>query len=79
MGGSLNLHVRLQGFDMGDHHGHHQQQAVQQEDDNETPAPVVHKHGFHVHTSGDMSNGCQSTGSHYNPKNANHGGPNSLT
>ncbi|KAF8766784.1 Extracellular superoxide dismutase [Cu-Zn] like protein [Argiope bruennichi] len=77
MGGSLNLHVRLQGFDMGDHHGHHQQ-AVQQEDDNQTPAPAVHKHGFHVHASGDLSNGCQSTGSHYNPKNANHGGPNAL-
>jgi len=34
------------------------------------------KHGFHVHTSGDVtSDGCNSTGSHYNPRNAPHGGP----
>lgn len=24
-------------------------------------------HGFHVHEKGDLSNGCLSTGSHYNP------------
>ncbi|XP_050052656.1 superoxide dismutase [Cu-Zn]-like [Dermacentor andersoni] len=34
------------------------------------------KHGFHVHEYGDLSNGCLSTGSHYNPNNKNHGAPN---
>ncbi|GFR27615.1 superoxide dismutase [Trichonephila clavata] len=75
IGGPLNIHVSLRGFDMGDHHGAHQ--SVQQEQDNETPTPV-HKHGFHIHSSGDLSNGCQSTGPHFNPKNANHGGPKAL-
>lgn len=31
-------------------------------------------HGFHIHESGDMSNGCKSMGPHYNPKNKHHGG-----
>jgi Cu-Zn family superoxide dismutase len=30
-------------------------------------------HGFHVHESGDVSNGCDSTGSHYNPDKHSHG------
>lgn len=29
--------------------------------------------GFHIHELGDLSNGCNSTGSHYNPLNKNHG------
>ncbi|KAI9282550.1 copper/zinc superoxide dismutase [Sporodiniella umbellata] len=32
-------------------------------------------HGFHIHEFGDLSNGCASTGSHYNPFNKTHGGP----
>ena len=32
-------------------------------------------HGFHVHECGDLSRGCASTCSHYNPNGKNHGGP----
>ncbi|CCA67654.1 probable superoxide dismutase [Cu-Zn] [Serendipita indica DSM 11827] len=34
------------------------------------------KRGFHVHTFGDLSGGCNSTGTHFNPFNQTHGGPN---
>ncbi|KAG0583716.1 hypothetical protein KC19_3G157800 [Ceratodon purpureus] len=33
------------------------------------------KHGFHIHALGDTTNGCMSTGPHYNPKNLEHGAP----
>ncbi|XP_054164131.1 superoxide dismutase [Cu-Zn]-like [Oppia nitens] len=32
-------------------------------------------HGFHVHQFGDLSNGCMSTGSHFNTNNYTHGAP----
>ncbi|XP_031565495.1 copper chaperone for superoxide dismutase-like [Actinia tenebrosa] len=32
-------------------------------------------HGFHIHEYGDFSNGCNSTGKHFNPENHEHGGP----
>ncbi|XP_066155234.1 superoxide dismutase [Cu-Zn] 5-like isoform X2 [Euwallacea fornicatus] len=32
-------------------------------------------HGFHIHVYGDLSNGCISTGGHFNPKNVSHGAP----
>ena len=32
-------------------------------------------HGFHIHTSGDLSQGCNSLGEHYNPYGSPHGGP----
>ncbi|KAG7443724.1 copper/zinc binding superoxide dismutase, partial [Guyanagaster necrorhizus] len=31
--------------------------------------------GFHVHTSGNLTDGCTSAGEHYNPFNTTHGGP----
>ncbi|ORZ00622.1 superoxide dismutase [Syncephalastrum racemosum] len=34
------------------------------------------KHGIHVHSLGDISGGCNSTGTHWNPRNMTHGGPN---
>lgn len=33
-------------------------------------------HGIHVHECGDLSEGCESVGEHYNPRSSPHGGPN---
>jgi superoxide dismutase, Cu-Zn family len=33
------------------------------------------EHGFHVHQSGDLSDGCASAGGHYNPFGKEHGAP----
>ena len=37
------------------------------------------KHGIHIHEFGDLSDGCTSTGGHYNPLNQTHGGTNNKT
>lgn len=34
-------------------------------------------HGLHIHECGDLSNGCDSVGGHYNPGKTSHGGPDS--
>jgi len=33
------------------------------------------KHGFHIHELGDIGDGCNSVGHHYNPSLIQHGGP----
>jgi len=33
------------------------------------------QHGFHVHGSGDIRDGCKSTGGHFNPYGKSHGAP----
>ena len=33
-----------------------------------------HSHGFHIHESGDLREGCKSCCSHYNPDDSEHGG-----
>ncbi|XP_045163883.2 superoxide dismutase [Cu-Zn]-like [Mercenaria mercenaria] len=35
----------------------------------------IRRLGFHVHVKGDLSDGCRSMGSHYNPLSTVHGGP----
>lgn len=37
--------------------------------------PPNTKHGFHVHTAGDLRNGCTSLCSHWNPYGSFHGAP----
>ncbi|KAL8463758.1 hypothetical protein ACS0TY_033636 [Phlomoides rotata] len=32
-------------------------------------------HGFHIHSLGDTTNGCNSTGPHFNPLKKDHGSP----
>lgn len=36
-----------------------------------------HKHGFHIHQYGDLSDGCESMCAHFNPYGKTHGGPDS--
>eukprot|EP01126_Amoeba_proteus_P006408 TRINITY_DN12241_c0_g2_i3.p1 TRINITY_DN12241_c0_g2~~TRINITY_DN12241_c0_g2_i3.p1 ORF type:complete len:152 (-),score=26.29 TRINITY_DN12241_c0_g2_i3:107-562(-) len=33
------------------------------------------KHGFHIHAYGDLTGGCATTGSHFNPHGKTHGAP----
>ncbi|KAL4190841.1 hypothetical protein AMTRI_Chr07g26730 [Amborella trichopoda] len=55
--------------------------TLTQEDDGPTTVNVritgltPGKHGFHLHEFGDTTNGCMSTGAHFNPKKLTHGAP----
>ena len=40
--------------------------------------PKNAKLGFHIHEAGDITDGCKSACSHFNPFNSIHGGPNSI-
>lgn len=40
---------------------------------NITGTTASSKYGLHIHTYGDMTNGCTTLGAHYNPKNKTHG------
>jgi len=33
------------------------------------------RHGFHIHTLGNLANGCKSAAGHFNPENKEHGAP----
>ncbi|XP_076335688.1 uncharacterized protein LOC143238926 [Tachypleus tridentatus] len=62
---TLHIHVRVHGFNVSRHEdGHH-------------PGSSSHQHGFHVHTRGDLSDGCQSTGPIFNPTDGHHNGSSS--
>ncbi|XP_021724415.1 superoxide dismutase [Cu-Zn], chloroplastic-like isoform X2 [Chenopodium quinoa] len=55
--------------------------TLTQEDDGPTTVNVritgltPGKHGFHLHEFGDTTNGCMSTGPHFNPNKMTHGAP----
>eukprot|EP00250_Pteridium_aquilinum_P004006 c14260_g1_i1 orf=194-808(+) len=55
--------------------------SLTQEDDGPTTVKVKitgltpGNHGFHLHEFGDTTNGCLSTGPHFNPKGLTHGAP----
>ncbi|PIN04294.1 Cu2+/Zn2+ superoxide dismutase SOD1 [Handroanthus impetiginosus] len=55
--------------------------TLTQEDDGPTTVNVrvtgltPGKHGFHLHEYGDTTNGCMSTGAHFNPNGLTHGAP----
>ena len=41
---------------------------------NQVIAEMAGEHGFHIHTYGDLTDGCDSACAHFNPDNTEHGG-----
>lgn len=78
--GAMHVHVQLSGFrvTVGERR-RRETNLMPVEASSETSSPAAAalslEHGFHVHTSGDLSRSCQSTGTHFNPTNSSHGGP----
>lgn len=56
-GRDLNVHVHVMGLKVNDSARDH----------------TAFMHGMHVHQLGNLSDGCQSTGPHFNPTNTTHG------
>uniref|UniRef100_Q5GR13 Superoxide dismutase [Cu-Zn] n=1 Tax=Megathura crenulata TaxID=55429 RepID=Q5GR13_MEGCR len=77
----LEVLLHLKGFDVPagdhDHSGHAAHMGHTHHTDHTGHAG--HVHGFHVHEFGDMSNGCNSFGGHYNPDKVDHSGHESDT
>jgi len=77
----LYMHINVTGFrvtelDSGRRRRETVLMPIESQDSLPEAEPLVSMaHGFHVHTNGDLSRSCQSTGMHFNPTNASHGGP----
>lgn len=76
--GPLMVHAKLSGFKVKDHVRNTRESLIVPIEtplDDNVVQKVNYERGFHVHVNGELSQGCESTGSHYNPTQSLHGGP----